>query len=139
AVAAGWLARAGRLLAPLDPGPDHGRLAFFEGYLAAGGGDEAGALARARAAAACGRRCGVPDLEMVGLGPEGAPPAAAARVAEGMPLLDEATAAALDGEAQRAAALDRDFLAFATAADRGAPAGPAEIPYEYLLVVARKR
>ena len=36
-------------------------------------------------------------------------------------------------------ALDRDLLAFAERADQGAPGGPAEIPYEYLLVVATKR
>lgn len=40
---------------------------------------------------------------------------------------------------QRAAALDRDFLEFATRSNRGAPEGPAEYHYEYLLVVARKR
>ena len=34
-------------------------------------------------------------------------------------------------------ALDRDFLAFATRANHGPPGGPAEIEYEYLLVVAR--
>jgi SAM-dependent methyltransferase len=34
------------------------------------------------------------------------------------------------------AALDRDLLAFAAAANTGAPGGPAEIPYEYLLVLA---
>ena len=36
------------------------------------------------------------------------------------------------------AALDRDLLAFAAAADTGPPGGPAEIPYEYLLVVAER-
>jgi SAM-dependent methyltransferase len=36
------------------------------------------------------------------------------------------------------AALDRDLLAFATAANTGAPGGPAEIPYEYLLVVGER-
>jgi ubiquinone/menaquinone biosynthesis C-methylase UbiE len=36
-------------------------------------------------------------------------------------------------------ALDRDFLDFATRANRGGPDGPAEYHYEYLLVVARKR
>ena len=36
-------------------------------------------------------------------------------------------------------ALDRDFLEFATRANQGRPGGPAEIAYEYLLVVARKR
>jgi hypothetical protein len=37
------------------------------------------------------------------------------------------------------AAFDRDFLDFAARSNRGAPAGPAEYHYEYLLVVARKR
>ena len=36
-------------------------------------------------------------------------------------------------------ALDRDFLAFANRANQGPPGGPAEIPYEYLRVVARRR
>ena len=36
------------------------------------------------------------------------------------------------------AALDGDFLDFATRANRGVPGGPAEYAYEYLLVVARK-
>jgi ubiquinone/menaquinone biosynthesis C-methylase UbiE len=45
--------------------------------------------------------------------------------------------AALDGEHDRRAALDREFLDFATRANRGAPGGPAEYPYEYLRVLAR--
>jgi hypothetical protein len=36
-------------------------------------------------------------------------------------------------------ALDREFLDFARGANEGAPEGPAEYRYEYLLVVARKR
>jgi ubiquinone/menaquinone biosynthesis C-methylase UbiE len=39
----------------------------------------------------------------------------------------------------RAAALDRDFLEFATRANEGPDEGPAEYRYEYLLVVARTR
>ena len=39
---------------------------------------------------------------------------------------------------ERRAALDRDFLGYATRANRGRPGGPAEYPYEYLLVVARR-
>ena len=39
----------------------------------------------------------------------------------------------------RRAALDRDFLEFATRSNRGVPNRPAEYRYEYLLVVARKR
>jgi 2-polyprenyl-6-hydroxyphenyl methylase/3-demethylubiquinone-9 3-methyltransferase len=40
-------------------------------------------------------------------------------------------------EPERVAALERDFLDFATRSNRGAP-DAAEYPYEYLLVVARK-
>jgi ubiquinone/menaquinone biosynthesis C-methylase UbiE len=36
------------------------------------------------------------------------------------------------------AALDREFLDFATRANEGAPEGPAQYRYEYLLMVARK-
>ena len=43
----------------------------------------------------------------------------------------------LAGRPDRLAALDRDFLEFATRSNRGAPHGPAEYHYEYLLVVAR--
>ncbi len=47
--------------------------------------------------------------------------------------------ASLADQPERAAALDRDFLEFATRSNRGASDGPAEYHYEYLLVVARKR
>ena len=47
--------------------------------------------------------------------------------------------ASLAAEPERALALDRGFLEFATRANRRVPGGPAEYPYEYLLVVARKR
>jgi ubiquinone/menaquinone biosynthesis C-methylase UbiE len=47
--------------------------------------------------------------------------------------------ASLADQPERAAALDRDFLDFVRRSNRGTPAGPIEIPYEYLLVVARKR
>jgi hypothetical protein len=42
-------------------------------------------------------------------------------------------------EPERAAALEREFLDFATRANQGPPGGPAEYRYEYLLVIARKR
>ena len=42
-------------------------------------------------------------------------------------------------EPERRAELDRDFLEFVTRANKGLPDGPAELHYEYLLVVARKR
>jgi hypothetical protein len=47
--------------------------------------------------------------------------------------------AGLADEPDRAAALDREFLDFATRSNRGAPGGPAEYHYEYLLVVALTR
>jgi LuxR family transcriptional regulator, maltose regulon positive regulatory protein len=71
AVAAGWLRRARRLLDPIDQGPEHGWLAFYEGYSAHAQGDSAGACELGRHAAEVGRRFGVPDLEMLGLGLEG--------------------------------------------------------------------
>lgn len=47
--------------------------------------------------------------------------------------------ASLEGRPDRAAALDRAFLDFATEANQGPAGGPAEYEYEYLLVVARRR
>jgi ubiquinone/menaquinone biosynthesis C-methylase UbiE len=45
--------------------------------------------------------------------------------------------ASLADDPPRAAAFDRDFLEFATSSNSGAPDGPAEYRYEYLLVVGR--
>jgi 2-polyprenyl-6-hydroxyphenyl methylase/3-demethylubiquinone-9 3-methyltransferase len=47
--------------------------------------------------------------------------------------------ASIAEEPERAAALDRDLLEFAAGANQGPPEGPAELHYEYLLVVARTR
>ena len=49
-----------------------------------------------------------------------------------------ATYATLADEPERRAALDRDFIAFATRANSGPADGQAEYSYEYLLFVARK-
>jgi LuxR family maltose regulon positive regulatory protein len=98
-VAGGWLRRAHRLLDSLEPGPDHGWLAFFEGYIAYARGDVDEAAALGARTAELGRRFGVPDLEMLGLALEGAALVARAEVEAGMQRLDEATAAALEGEA----------------------------------------
>ena len=46
--------------------------------------------------------------------------------------------AGLADEPDRLAALDRDFLEFATRANQAPPGRPAEYPYEYLLVVGRR-
>jgi LuxR family transcriptional regulator, maltose regulon positive regulatory protein len=98
-VSSGWLGRARRLLAPLEEGPDHGWLAFHEGFVARLSGDNVVSAASAQRAARVGRRFGVVDLEMLGLALEGATLVACARVDEGMRCLDEATATALEGEA----------------------------------------
>ena len=47
--------------------------------------------------------------------------------------------ASLADEPERRAALDRDFLEFATRSNQAPPGAPAEYPYEYLLVVGRTR
>jgi LuxR family transcriptional regulator, maltose regulon positive regulatory protein len=99
AVARGWLRRAGRLLEDLDPGPEHGWLAFHRGYLSHLRGDTRSAVQEAVRAAELGRATEVPDLEMLGLGLHGSVLVARGEVEEGMALLDEATAAALSGEA----------------------------------------
>lgn len=98
-VAQGWLRRAHRLLDPLEPGPDHGWLAFHEGFIAQQGGETDEALDAARFAAELGRRFGVADLEMLGLALEGAVLVACGQVDEGMRHLDESTAAAMADEA----------------------------------------
>ena len=45
----------------------------------------------------------------------------------------------LADQPDRSAALDRDFLEFATRSNQGSREGPAEYRYEYLLVIARRR
>jgi LuxR family transcriptional regulator, maltose regulon positive regulatory protein len=99
AVGNGWLRRAGRLLEGTETAPEHGWLAFQEGYVAQVGGDFSLAQKRAREAAELGRRFDVADLEMLGLALEGSALVASARIAEGMRTLDEATATALEGDA----------------------------------------
>ena len=49
-----------------------------------------------------------------------------------------ATYAALDHDAERTAALDRDFEAFARRTNRGAPGEPAVYHYDYVRLVARR-
>jgi LuxR family maltose regulon positive regulatory protein len=100
AVASGWLRRAHRLLDPLERAPEHGWLAFHEGYVAHAGGDTARAREQAALAGDVGRTFGVADLEMLGLALEGAALVASAQVDEGMRCLDEATVTALEGDAR---------------------------------------
>ncbi len=98
AVAGGWLRRARRLLEPLADQPDHGWLAFHEGYIAYMRGDVNRSMDQAVRAAEIGRRFAVPDLEMLGLALQGAVLVSRARIDEGMGCLDEAAAAALTRE-----------------------------------------
>jgi DNA-binding CsgD family transcriptional regulator len=98
AVASGWLQRARRLMATLDTQPDHGWLAFHEGYVALRQGDTAQACECGRQATEVGWRFDVPDLEMLGLALEGSALVASAKVEEGMRRLDEATARAVDAD-----------------------------------------
>jgi LuxR family transcriptional regulator, maltose regulon positive regulatory protein len=100
AVASGWLQRAHRLLDPLESGPEHGWLAFQDGYVALIRGEAAKAEELGAYAAGLGRRFEVPDVEMLGLALEGATLVARARVENGMRCLDEATALALEGQAE---------------------------------------
>jgi LuxR family transcriptional regulator, maltose regulon positive regulatory protein len=100
AVASGWLQRAHRLLDPLEPGPEHGWLAFQDGYVALTRGDAARAEELGAYAAELGRRFEVPDLEMLGLALEGSTLVARGRLEEGMRCLDEATTLALEVRAE---------------------------------------
>ena len=45
----------------------------------------------------------------------------------------------LASEPERLASFDRDFREFTIRGNHGSPGGPAEYPYSYLLVIARKR
>jgi DNA-binding CsgD family transcriptional regulator len=99
AVGNGWLRRAHRLLDPVEAGPGHGWLAVHEASMLV---EEDAASARALAVQAVelGRRFSVPELEMVGLGLEGVALVSEGDLGAGMARLDEATAAALSGEAE---------------------------------------
>ncbi|HSM38068.1 MAG TPA: adenylate/guanylate cyclase domain-containing protein [Candidatus Limnocylindrales bacterium] len=97
-VAAGWLSRAERLLDGQEEGVGHGWLAAARALHATLTGDQAEALAQASRAIELGRRLGMRDLEMLGLSEKGAVLLTVGRVAEGLALADEATAAAVSGE-----------------------------------------
>jgi ATP/maltotriose-dependent transcriptional regulator MalT len=101
AVSNGWLQRAHRLLDDLEPALEHGMLAAFEGFHALQFRHDVAAAQRASAEAlAVARAFNSGDLEVGALSIEGLALVYAGRVAEGMRRLDEATTAALSGEAQ---------------------------------------
>jgi ATP/maltotriose-dependent transcriptional regulator MalT len=99
AVAKGWHARAHRLLDGLEPVPEHGWLRVWEGDLVlAVGGEPSRARDLAAEAAEMGRTLGDIDLEMTALALEGLALVLKGALSDGMPLLDEATTAAVSGE-----------------------------------------
>lgn len=100
AVAGGWIARGNRLAQDEPLGQAHGWLRFFEAYLAYVTGKLDRAVELSSETGRIGRKAGVADLQMLGLALEGAAMVRAARVGEGMQLLDEATATALEGDAE---------------------------------------
>ena len=95
----GWTERARRLLADLDPAPEHAVLAvrdaFFAFMLAA---DMQRARQSAGEAIEIAKRFQMFDLEMLARSIDGVARVAEGHVTEGMRMLDEATAAATSGE-----------------------------------------
>jgi ATP/maltotriose-dependent transcriptional regulator MalT len=102
AVANGWFQRAERLLADLEPTPEHGWLAAFRAHLALGH-DPIDAQRLGARARELGTILQVVDLEMFGLATEGLALVNQGKVGEGMRRLDEAAAAALGGEYEQLA------------------------------------
>ena len=95
AVAAGWIQRARRLLAELEPTPERAWVAAFEGLNALAGGDTEAAIELGREGAEAGRSVARPELEALGLAIEGEALVAEGEVGEGMRLLDGAAATAM--------------------------------------------
>jgi LuxR family maltose regulon positive regulatory protein len=99
AVASGWLRRARRVLEDLDPTPISGWIALGEGFIAVVyQKDVTAGLRLSEEAAGLGRSLGDLHLEMMATGQAGLCMVQAGEVKEGMPLLDEAVAAAIGGE-----------------------------------------
>ena len=95
AEAAGWMARARRLLAGCEPCAELGWLAVEEAKRAR---DRGSAETHARAALALAHAIADPDIECMALAQLGRALVASGRVDEGMGLMDEAMTVALGGE-----------------------------------------
>jgi DNA-binding NarL/FixJ family response regulator len=101
AVASGWLQRAHSLIDRLEPGVDHGWVAFHEGHIAIALDEDTAKGSRlASQAIDLGRAFGAAELEMLGLGLRGRALVSEGALEEGMRCLDEATTVALAGEAK---------------------------------------
>jgi ATP/maltotriose-dependent transcriptional regulator MalT len=119
AVARGWLQRAHRLLEGLDPVPEHGWLALREGEFAFLLGNDIAATRRfAQRARSIGTALAVPDIEFSALGLEGLALASQGNIADGIRLLDEASAAAMAGEMSELWAAGRTCCYMITACER---------------------
>ena len=114
AVGSGWFERAHRMLEGIPRGPDHGWLALLEASCEP---DMEVKAAAAREASKLGRELGVPDLEAVGLAVEGSALVALGKVAEGMRLLDEASAIAAGEELQLPISLGWTFCCMVSSCD----------------------
>lgn len=98
AVAAGWTARAERVLEQLDADVvERGYLRFLQVLPRLGSGDLSTATAYAIEATECGRRFGDADLVTIAQCAQGRVAMYAGRVPEGLALLDEAMAGVLAG------------------------------------------
>jgi LuxR family maltose regulon positive regulatory protein len=119
AVANGWLQRAHRLLDGAEPAAEHGWLAIREAEIAfLMDNDVAAARALATRAREIGRSLGDGDLELSALALEGMALASEGKVAEGIRLLDEASAAAVAGEISELWAVGRACCYLITACER---------------------
>ncbi len=119
AVARGWLQRAHRLLEGLDPVPEHGWLALREGEFAFLLENDIAATRRfAKRAQSIGTTLAVPDIQFSALGLEGLALASQGNIAEGIRLLDEASAAAMADEMSELWAAGRTCCYMITACER---------------------
>ena len=99
AIANGWLQRAHRLLAGLEPSPELAWLLFWEAHiLLLHRGDPATARARLTEALRLSRDAGLHEVEMMALGLEGVMMVHDGDLMEGMRRLDEVSTAAVSGE-----------------------------------------
>jgi LuxR family transcriptional regulator, maltose regulon positive regulatory protein len=119
AVAGGWLQRARRLLAGLASIPEHGWLRLAECFFAlTEKGDAARGVELAREGAAIARDIGDVDLEMTAVAIEGLSLVLEGKVSEGMPRIDEATAAIVSGEMTDPVAISRACCVLVVACER---------------------
>jgi DNA-binding CsgD family transcriptional regulator len=119
AIARGWLQRAHRLLEGLDPVPEHGWLALREGEFAFLLENDIAATRRfAERARSIGIALSVPDIEFSALGLEGLALASQGNIADGIRLLDEASAAAMADEMSEVWAAGRTCCYMITACER---------------------